>query len=87
MIRQMAEKTSSAYLSVSENKLMAKQKIIKTGHSLAVTIPAHFVQSLGIKSGQEVEVEIESESGQIVYKFSGAKQLSLSQRFVKARKK
>ena len=62
---------------------MAKQKIIKTGHSLAVTIPAYFVQSLGIKARQEVEVETQPESGQIIYKFSGAKQLSLSQRFLK----
>ena len=62
---------------------MAKQKIIKTGHSLAVTIPANFVHSLGIKPGQEVQVEVEPENGQIVYRFSGAKQLSLSQRFVK----
>jgi len=62
---------------------MAKQKIIKTGHSLAVTIPAYFVQSLGIKPGQEVQVEVEPETGQIICKFSGAKQLSLSQNFLK----
>lgn len=62
---------------------MAKQKIIKTGHSLAVTIPAHFVQSLGVKSRQEVQVETKIEEGQIIYTFSGAKQLSLSQNFIK----
>jgi antitoxin component of MazEF toxin-antitoxin module len=38
---------------------MTKQKIIKTGHSLAVTIPFDFAQLLGIKAGQEVEVKIE----------------------------
>jgi len=62
---------------------MAKQKIIKTGHSLAVTIPFHFVQSLGIKPGQEVKVETQIEGGQIIYTFTGAKQFSLSQNFIK----
>lgn len=62
---------------------MAKQKIIKTGHSLAVTVPCQFVQSLGIKAGQKVEVKIEPETGRVIYTFSGNKQLSLSQSFIK----
>jgi antitoxin component of MazEF toxin-antitoxin module len=65
---------------------MAKQKIIKTGHSLAVTIPSHFVQSLGIKAGHDVEVKVEPEGGQIIYTFSGTKQLPLSQNFIQKRK-
>ena len=62
---------------------MAKQKIIKTGHSLAVTIPYHFTQSLGIKSGQEVEVKTEPENNQVICTFSGNKQLSLTQNLIK----
>ncbi len=66
---------------------MGKQKIIKTGHSLAVTIPSYFVQSLGIKAGQEVKVKINSEKGEIIYLFSGTKQLSFAQNFHKEVKK
>jgi len=66
---------------------MGKQKIIKTGHSLAVTIPSKFAQSLGIKSGQEVEVKIKPVSGEIIYTFSGIKQLSLTEKFLSDKKK
>jgi len=66
---------------------MGKQKIIRTGNSLAVTIPAEFVKSVGIKAGDGVRVTLEPEKGRIIYSFSGAKQLSLSQNFVKRRKK
>jgi len=66
---------------------MRKQKIIRTGNSLAVTIPAEFVESIGIKAGDEVRVTLEPEKGRIICSFSGVKQLSLSQNFVKKRKK
>ena len=66
---------------------MAKQKIIKTGHSLAVTIPSAFARLLGIKAGQEVEAKIEPETGQAIFTFSGNKQLPLSQNLIKPRKK
>ena len=66
---------------------MARQKIIKTGNSLAVTIPSRFVQSLGLKSGGEVEVETHPENGKIVCSFSGTKQLSLPQDLAKSGKK
>ena len=62
---------------------MRKQKIIKTGNSLAITIPADFVKSIGIKAGEEVKVGVETEKGRIICNFSGAKQLPLSQNFVK----
>ncbi len=65
---------------------MSRQKIIKTGNSLAVTIPSRFAQSLGLKSGGDVEVEIEPETGQIVYTFSGTKQLPLSQGLLRKKK-
>lgn len=66
---------------------MAKQKIIKTGHSLAVTIPSAFARLLGIKAGQEVEAKIEPETGQAIFTFSGNKQLPLSEKFIKRKKK
>jgi antitoxin component of MazEF toxin-antitoxin module len=62
---------------------MAKQKIIRTGNSLAVTIPADFVHAVGVKPGQEVVVEPRPESGRVICTFSGTKQLPLSQNFIK----
>lgn len=66
---------------------MGKQKIIRTGNSLAVTIPSQFVNLVGMKAGQDVEVKIEPETGRITYIFSGMKQLPLSQSFVKRKRK
>jgi antitoxin component of MazEF toxin-antitoxin module len=62
---------------------MGKQKIIRTGNSLAVTIPSGFVRAVGIKAGQKVAVKLEPETGRVIYSFSGTKQLPLSQNFVK----
>lgn len=56
---------------------MTRQKIIKTGNSLAVTIPSQFAKTVGIKAGQEVLVKIEPETGKVIYSFSGTKQLPL----------
>ena len=50
------------------------QKIIRTGNSLAVTIPSEFVKSMGIRAGDEVKVHIKFDKGEINYLFSGAKQ-------------
>ena len=66
---------------------MGKQKIIRTGNSLAVTIPSDFVKTVGIKAGQNVLVNIEPETGRVIYSFSGTKQLALSQGFIKRKKK
>jgi antitoxin component of MazEF toxin-antitoxin module len=66
---------------------MAKQKIIRTGNSLAVTIPSQFVQGTGIKPGQEVRVKTEPETGRVIYTFSGTKQLPLANNFVKRKKR
>mgnify|MGYP003733795905 CR=1 FL=1 len=66
---------------------MGRQKIIKTGNSLAVTIPARFTKSIGVKAGDEVKVKVEPEKGRIVYHFSGVRQLPLSQNFIKRKKK
>lgn len=56
---------------------MARKKIIKTGNSLAITIPADFVHALGLKAGQMVSVEVKPEEGRMSCVFSGSKQLSL----------
>jgi len=64
-----------------------KQKIIKTGNSLAVTIPAPFVHIIGIRAGQEVRVKVEPETGRVVYTFSGTKQLPLSKNLVKKKRR
>lgn len=66
---------------------MAKQKIIKTGNSLAVTISSEFVKAVGIKAGQEVMVTSQPETGQVIYTFSGTKQLPLSKNFIKRKRK
>ncbi len=65
---------------------MPKQKIIRTGNSLAVTIPSQFVNSVGVKAGQEVQVRVEPETGRVIYTFSGTKQLALSKTFIKKRR-
>lgn len=58
------------------------QKIFRTGNSLAVTIPAEFVQDMGIKRGDSVKVKVDKEKGKMILEFSGAQQLS----FIKARR-
>lgn len=63
------------------------QKILKTGNSLAVVVPADFGKSIGIKAGDEVRVFPKPEKGEVLYKFSGACQLPLSENFLKSRRK
>lgn len=65
---------------------MGKQKIIKTGNSLAVTIPSDFVKTIGIKAGQVVQVRVEPETGKVTYSFSGSRQLPLASTLTKRRK-
>jgi len=55
-----------------------KQKVMKVGNSVGVTVPAKFVKSVGIRVGDTVKVKTVLETGQIIYTFKGAKQLSLS---------
>lgn len=66
---------------------MAKQKVFKTGNSLAVTIQADFAQSLGVKPGDMVEATVHPDTGQVTYSFSGTKQLPLSRNFIKKRRR
>lgn len=55
---------------------MSKQKVIKVGNSIGVTVPSDFVRAVGIKAGDEVEVIKKIETGKVIYKFSGIQQLS-----------
>ncbi len=53
------------------------QKILKTGNSLAVTIPAKFVRILGLKPGDEVMVKIDHAKGLMRCAFTATGQLTL----------
>lgn len=64
-----------------------KQKIMKIGNSVGVTVPADFVKSIGIRAGGTVEVKTEPEKGEVVYRFSGTQQLAFSDNFLKKKKK
>lgn len=63
------------------------QKVFRTGNSLAVTIPAPFVESLGVKAGDKVEVVVSPSKGRLTVKFSGACQLPLSENFFTRKKR
>ncbi len=58
------------------------QKVIRTGNSVAVTLPAEFVKDLGIRVGDSVKVRIEQDRGKIIFAFVGAKQLPLDENFL-----
>lgn len=62
------------------------QKILRTGNSLAVVIPSEFVKAIGIKAGAEVKVMTKAEKCEVLYKFSGALQLPLSQNILSNKK-
>ncbi|MBU1931160.1 AbrB/MazE/SpoVT family DNA-binding domain-containing protein [Patescibacteria group bacterium] len=66
---------------------MMKQKVIKTGNSLAVTVPAAFTQVIGVKAGDSVEVSADMKNCQINYRFSGVQQLPLNDDFLKKKRK
>ncbi|MDO8551249.1 MAG: AbrB/MazE/SpoVT family DNA-binding domain-containing protein [bacterium] len=63
------------------------QKVIRTGNSLAVTIPSQFVKDLGIRVGDPVKVSLERDKGKITFIFSGAKQLPLAESFLRQKKR
>ena len=54
-----------------------KQKVMKVGNSVGVTVPSKFVKSVGIKIGDTVKVKTKLHLGQVIYTFKGAKQLSI----------
>lgn len=42
-----------------------KRKLVKTGSSLAVTLPAEVVETFGLEKGQEVDLSIHPATGAI----------------------
>lgn len=62
-------------------------KIFRTGNSLAVTVPSDFVQALGLKPGDTVKVKSWVEKGQIIYQFSGVRQLPLVEDLIPRKRK
>jgi len=64
-----------------------KQKIMRSGGSLVVTVPADFVKAVGVKTGDKVEVTAIPQKGQVIYKFSGVAQLPLSKNFLKKKRR
>lgn len=62
------------------------QKVIRAGNSAAVTVPANFVKTVGIKIGDTVEVKTAPEKGQITYTFSGVRQLSINSKLLRKTK-
>lgn len=54
------------------------EKIIKTGNSAAVTLPAKFMKDLNLKIGDPVKVKINHIEGEITFQFPGARQLHLA---------
>jgi antitoxin component of MazEF toxin-antitoxin module len=53
------------------------QKILKTGNSLAITIPAQFAKTLGLRPGQPVAVKVDLATGRLTITFHNSGQLSL----------
>ncbi|KKU55907.1 hypothetical protein A3H89_00415 [Candidatus Amesbacteria bacterium RIFCSPLOWO2_02_FULL_48_11] len=54
-----------------------RQKVIKTGNSLAVTIPADFVKNYGLKPGSTVNVRPDLARGTLHLAFPSSGQLTL----------
>ncbi len=61
---------------------MPKQKVFRTGNSLAVTIPAHLVSELGIRPGDSVEVVSRAGESRMMCVFTGSGQLILGKGFL-----
>lgn len=53
------------------------QKVLQTGNSLAVVIPSRFIKVIGVKRGDQVEVETYADEGKMTIIFSSSRQLSL----------
>ena len=54
------------------------QKVMRVGNSIGVTVPSQFVKAVGVRVGDSVKVKTILETGQVIYTFKGAKQLSLN---------
>lgn len=62
---------------MAEHQLPMTKHVVKTGNSLAVVVPAKFVNRTGIQSGDPVDVQIDYEKGTITYTFISIRQLNL----------
>jgi antitoxin component of MazEF toxin-antitoxin module len=55
-----------------------RQKVMKIGNSLGVTVPADFVKAVGIQPQDTVEVKKIAHKNQLIYQFSGIQQLLIT---------
>ena len=63
-----------------------KQRVMKIGNSLGVTVPAGFVKGVGVRAGDRVEVKTRVSKNEVVYKFSGIQQLLIASDILKKKK-
>jgi len=47
------------------------RKVIKTGHSLAITIPSKTIKDFGIKEGDLSQVKVNKSRSSLTFSFSG----------------
>ena len=64
-----------------------KQKILRSGNSAVVTVPADFMKTVGARIGDEVEVRQRADKAQMTYRFSGITQPPLAENFIKRKRK
>jgi antitoxin component of MazEF toxin-antitoxin module len=64
-----------------------KQRVMRVGNSLAVTVPADFIKGVGIKAGDTVEVKKRVAANEVIYQFSGNQQLLIASDILKQAKK
>ena len=53
------------------------QKVMKTGNSLAVTIPTKFAKIMGVKRGDQIKVEKRPDKGTLTFYFQGPQQIPI----------
>lgn len=63
-----------------------KQRVLKIGNSIGLTIPSDFVRSTGIKAGDMVEVKKNFLKGEVIYQFAGIRQLPIDENFLSNKK-
>ena len=47
------------------------RKVIKTGHSLAITIPSKAIKDFGVKEGDLAQVKVNKSRSSLTFSFSG----------------
>lgn len=62
---------------MTEEPTQAVHHVVRTGNSLAVVVPARFVNQAGVQAGDHVDVSINYEEGKITYTFLSIRQLNL----------